>query len=72
MGKKADMARLFIYGGIGLIILGLLWPWLRHIPLGRLPGDLVINKEHFHLYFPLTSSVLVSLLISLILYLLKK
>ena len=66
------MGRLFIYGGIGLIILGLLWPWLRHIPLGRLPGDLVINKEHFHLYFPLTSSVLVSLLLSLLLYLLKK
>ncbi len=66
------MGRLLIYGGIGLIILGLLWPWLRHIPLGRLPGDLVINKEHFHLYFPLTSSVLVSLLLSLLLYLLKK
>ena len=66
------MGRLFIYGGIGLIILGLLWPWLRHIPLGRLPGDLVINKENFHLYFPITSSVLVSLLLSFLLYLFKK
>ncbi len=63
---------MFIYGGIGLIVLGLLWPWLRHIPLGRLPGDLVINKENFHLYIPVTSSVLVSLLLSLLLYLLKK
>ena len=63
---------MFIYGGIGLIVLGLLWPWLRHIPLGRLPGDMVINKENFHLYIPVTSSVLVSLLLSLLLYLLKK
>ncbi len=63
---------MFIYGGIGLIVLGLLWPWLRHIPLGRLPGDLVINKESFHLYFPVTSSVLVSLLLSLLLYLFRK
>ncbi len=66
------MGRMFIYGGIGLIVLGLLWPWLRHIPLGRLPGDMVINKENFHLYIPVTSSVLVSLLLSLLLYLLKK
>ncbi len=66
------MGRIFIYGGIALILLGLLWPWLKHIPLGRLPGDLVINKEHFHLYFPLTSSILVSLLISLLLYFFRK
>jgi len=66
------MGRIFIYGGIALILLGLLWPWLKHIPLGRLPGDLVINKEHFHLYFPLTTSILVSLLISLLLYFFRK
>lgn len=66
------MARLLIYCGIVLIATGLLWPWLKQIPLGRLPGDLVIVKEHFRLYFPLTSSILVSLLLSLLLYLFKK
>jgi len=66
------MGRMFIYCGIGLIIIGLLWPWLRHIPLGRLQGDLVIEKENFHLYFPLTSSILVSLLLSLLFYLFRK
>ncbi len=66
------MGRMFIYCGIGLVAIGLLWPWLRHIPLGRLPGDLVIEKENFHLYFPLTSSILVSLLLSLLFYLFRK
>jgi len=66
------MGRMFIYCGIGLVAIGLLWPWLRHIPLGRLPGDLVVEKENFHLYFPLTSSILVSLLLSLLFYLFRK
>ncbi|HHB76237.1 MAG TPA: DUF2905 domain-containing protein [Desulfobulbus sp.] len=66
------MGRIFIYCGIGLVATGLLWPWLRHIPLGRLPGDLVIEKENFRLYFPLTSSILVSLLLSFLFYLFRK
>ncbi|MHB1515005.1 MAG: DUF2905 domain-containing protein [Acidiferrobacteraceae bacterium] len=48
--------------GIGLVAIGLLWPWL-----GRLPGDIVIDRGHFKFYFPLTSGLLVSLLVSLIL-----
>ncbi len=70
--KVIEMPRLFIYCGIVLIATGLLWPWLKHIPLGRLPGDLVFDKDNFHFYFPLTSSILVSLLLSLLFYLFKK
>ncbi|HEB69439.1 MAG TPA: DUF2905 domain-containing protein [Desulfobulbus sp.] len=66
------MARTLILCGIFFLAAGLLWPWLKHIPLGRLPGDIVIEKEHFRFFFPVTSSILVSLILSLLLYLFKK
>lgn len=66
------MARSFILCGICFLIIGLLWPWLKQIPLGRLPGDILIEKENFRFFFPLTSSILVSLILSLLFYLFKK
>ena len=66
------MARTLILCGILLILAGLLWPWLKQIPLGRLPGDIVIEKENFRFFFPITTSILVSLVLSLIFYLFKK
>ena len=66
------MARFLIVCGILFLVAGLLWPWLKHIPLGRLPGDIVIEKENFRFFFPLTSSILVSLILSLLFYLFKK
>ncbi len=66
------VARTLIFFGILLLLAGLLWPWLKHLPLGRLPGDIVIEKENFRFFFPITTSILVSLVLSLIFYLLKK
>ena len=66
------MARTLILCGILLVLAGLLWPWLKQIPFGRLPGDIVIEKENFRFYFPVTTSILVSLVLSLIFYLFKK
>ncbi len=66
------MARTLILCGIVLVLAGLLWPWLKQIPLGRLPGDIVIEKENFRFYFPVTTSILVSLVLSLLFYLFKK
>jgi hypothetical protein len=66
------MPRLLIVAGALLIALGLLWPWLGKLPLGRLPGDLVIQRPHFTLYFPLTTMILVSAVLTLILWLLRK
>ncbi len=48
---------------------GLLWPLLQKIGLGRLPGDIVIERENFRLYLPLGTSLLISLVLSLILWL---
>lgn len=66
------MNRALVLFGIGCILCGLAWPWLRHLPLGRLPGDIVILRDNFRLFLPVTSSVLISLVISLLFWLFKK
>ena len=66
------MSRNLILIGLILVAAGLLWPWLQKIPLGRLPGDIIIRKEGFRFFFPITSCILVSGVVTLILWLLKK
>ena len=66
------MNRTLIIIGLICVVVGLLWPWLRQVPLGRLPGDILIVREHFRFSFPLTSCIIVSLLLSLLLWLLRK
>jgi hypothetical protein len=66
------MAKYLILIGILLVGLGLLWPWVSKFPLGRLPGDIVIERENFRLYLPLMSCLLVSLLVSLLLWFFRK
>lgn len=61
--------RLLIIAGVVLIVLGLLWPWLSKLGLGRLPGDIVIEREGFRLYLPIMTSILLSLALSLALWL---
>ena len=58
--------------GILLIAVGLVWPWLQKFGLFRLPGDIMIEREHFRFYLPITSMILISLVISLILWLFRK
>ncbi len=66
------MSRALIILGLLIVLLGLLWPWLQKIGLGRLPGDIAIERENFRFYFPLTSSILVSLLLSLLFWLFRR
>jgi hypothetical protein len=66
------MARNLIIIGLLLIAIGLLWPVLGKLPLGRLPGDIIIRRGNFSFYFPLTTSIIVSLLLSLLFWLLRK
>lgn len=58
--------------GLALIVIALLWPWLSKLPLGRLPGDIVIDRPNLKLYVPITSMVLVSLVVSVLFWLLRK
>ncbi|MDH3661457.1 MAG: DUF2905 domain-containing protein [Alphaproteobacteria bacterium] len=66
------MARLLIILGLTLVVLGLLWPWLTKIGVGRLPGDILIDRGSFRLYLPITTSILVSLALSLLLWLINR
>lgn len=63
------IGRLLILLGVILIAVGLLWPWLGKLGLGRLPGDIYIERDNFRFYFPLTSGLLISVLLSLLLWL---
>jgi len=66
------VSRLLIVFGFVLLALGLLWPLIAKLGLGRLPGDIVIERDHFRFYFPLASSLLVSAVISVILWLINR
>ncbi|HKK14533.1 MAG TPA: DUF2905 domain-containing protein [Gammaproteobacteria bacterium] len=66
------MARLLVILGAVLVLVGLLWPWLTRLGLGRLPGDIVIHRGNFRFYFPVTTSIIVSLVLSLLLWLFRK
>ena len=59
---------------IGLVLLGagLAWPWLRRLPLGRLPGDIHVVRVGFSFSFPIVSCIVVSIVISLILWLFRR
>jgi hypothetical protein len=62
------MARVLITLGFVILAIGLLWPYLSRLGLGRLPGDIVIERENMTFYFPLMTCLLVSLLLSLVLW----
>ncbi len=61
------MRGLLISFGLLLIILGLAWPWMTRLGLGHLPGDIRIERPGFGFYFPLTSGLLVSVVVSVLL-----
>jgi hypothetical protein len=66
------MSRLLIVLGIALLIAGLLWPWIAKLGLGRLPGDIAIKGEHVRFYFPITTGLLISLVLTLLLWLFRR
>ncbi len=66
------MQRLLIVAGVVLLVAGLAWPWLSKLPLGRLPGDLRLERDGFTFYFPLTTGLLVSAVITLVLWWLRR
>jgi hypothetical protein len=67
-----DFGRLLIIVGVVLVAVGLLWPFLGRIGLGRLPGDFVIEREGFSLYIPITTCLLISAVLTLGFWLFRK
>jgi len=66
------MQKFLIIAGLSLLIVGLLWPWLGKLPLGRLPGDIVVERGSFRFYFPVTTAVLLSLVATLLYWLFRR
>ena len=66
------MQKLLITFGIVLVAVGILWPFVAKLGLSRLPGDIVIGRENFRLYVPIVTSLLVSVVCTLILWLLNR
>jgi hypothetical protein len=66
------MQRVLIVAGLTILVVGLLWPWLSKLPLGRLPGDIVVEREGFRFYLPLTTGILLSLVVSLVIWLFRR
>jgi len=67
-----DIRRILIVAGIVLLAAGLLWPVLTRLGLGRLPGDIVVERENFRFYFPLMTSILVSLVLTGLFWLFRR
>ena len=67
-----SIAKLLILFGLVLIAVGLLWPLIARLGLGRLPGDIVVERENFRLYIPIATSVLISIVLSVLLWFLNR
>jgi uncharacterized membrane protein len=61
------MSRWLIIAGIVLVVLGLAWPLIVKLGLGNLPGDIRVERDGFSFYFPITTGILISIVLSLIL-----
>jgi hypothetical protein len=70
--KVNAMARFLIIAGIVLLLIGLAWPWLSKLGLGRLPGDIVIRRENFSFYFPIVTSLIASIVLTLLFWLFRR
>ena len=66
------MARWLVGIGVALVIAGLMWPWLQKLGLGRLPGDIVIERGNARIYIPIVTSIVVSVALSIVLWLINR
>jgi len=66
------MARILIALGVLFLLAGLLWPWIRELGLGHLPGDILIRHGNFYFYFPIVTSIVLSIVLSLIFWLINR
>ena len=66
------MQRVLITIGVVLVLIGLLWPWLGKLPFGRLPGDIRLERDGFVFFFPIVTGIVISVVLSVIFWLLRK
>lgn len=66
------MQRLLIGLGVLLVLAGILWPWLAKLPFGRLPGDILVDRPGFRFFAPFTTMLVVSIVVSVVVWLLRR
>jgi len=67
--RESRMSRTLVLIGLLLITVGLLWPWIGWLGLGHLPGDIVVERKNFTLYVPIATGLLISVVLTLLLWL---
>ena len=67
-----NVSRILIVAGVILVIAGLAWPLLTRLGLGRLPGDIMVERGNFRFYFPLATSLVVSVFLTLLFWLFRR
>jgi hypothetical protein len=67
-----DVRKALIAVGVVLVAVGLLWPFLTRLGLGRLPGDIAIERGNFRFYFPLVTSLVISVVLTLLFWLFRR
>ena len=67
-----NVSRILIVAGVILVIVGLAWPLLARLGLGRLPGDIMVERGNFRFYFPLVTSLVVSVFLTLLIWLFRR
>jgi Protein of unknown function (DUF2905) len=72
MSMKSPMAQALITIGLIIVAAGLLWPVLQKLGLGRMPGDIIIEKQNFRFYFPLATSIIISLILTILFWLFRR
>jgi hypothetical protein len=66
------MQKTVIIIGLLIVAAGVAWPWLTRLPLGRLPGDILIERPNMKFFFPVTTSILISVVVSVLFWLFRK
>jgi hypothetical protein len=67
-----NMQRILIAIGVIVLLVGLLWPWLSRLGLGRLPGDIRVETANGIFYFPITTCLIISVILSLVIWFIRR
>lgn len=70
--EVATMAKWLVIIGVIFILVGVAWPWLSKLGIGHLPGDIYIERKGFSFYFPITTSIIISLVLSVLYWIFRK
>ncbi len=66
------MQRVLIIIGVLMVIAGVAWPWVSRIPFGRLPGDIHIVRHEFSFHFPIVTSLVLSIVVSILFWIFRR